>query len=205
MTKAGAHTDGNGIIIDDFQHKQSSGYPSYKYPTLVENNLVYQNGGKGIQVTWSDHVTVRDNTAWHNNLDQANSGTWRGEISNSQSSDNVLVNNIAVADPSVNPANTAIDSTSYGGYVNKVTWANNLTFNGTSGDNSVRTTSSNDKPSASGNMLGVTAFRQQAVQFRAQGQLLRPRQRRQGPGVLRSPRERAARPTPVLRRARKIP
>jgi len=98
----GEHTDGNGIIIDDFQSTQTSGFPNYTYPTLVENNLVYQNGGKGIQVTWSDNVMVRNNTAWHNNLDNLNHGTWRAELSNQQSSNNTWINNIAVADPNVN-------------------------------------------------------------------------------------------------------
>lgn len=157
ITKTGNHTDGNGIIIDDFQSTQTGGFPSYTFPTLVENNLVYQNGGKGIQVVWSDGVTVRNNTAWHNNQDPLNSGTWRGEISNSQSSNNIFVNNIAVVDPSVNPNNRAIDSTSYGGYQNEnVIWANNLTFTGTAGQASVRTDGGNAGPSASnGNLLGV--------------------------------------------------
>ncbi|MGO7536933.1 right-handed parallel beta-helix repeat-containing protein, partial [Rhizobium leguminosarum] len=84
----------------DFQSTQASGHPNYTFKTLVENNLVYENGGKGIQVTWSDSVTVKNNTAYHNNQDPANSGTWRGELSNSASSNNTWVNNIAVADPS---------------------------------------------------------------------------------------------------------
>lgn len=157
VTQSGQHTDGNGIIIDDFQSTQTSGYPSYTYPTLVENNLVYENGGKGIQVTWSDYVTVRGNTAWHNNQDLLNTGTWRGEISNSQSSNNTFVNNIAVADPTINSSNTAIDNTSYGGYSNdNVIWANNLTFDGTAGYASVRTDGGNAMPSAAdGNLLGV--------------------------------------------------
>ncbi|SES40522.1 Right handed beta helix region [Tranquillimonas rosea] len=157
ITQTGQHTDGNGIIIDDFQSTQTDGFPNYTFPTLVENNLVYQNGGKGVQVVWSDNVTVKNNTAWHNNQDDQNSGTWRGEISNSQSSDNTFVNNIAVADPSVNSNNTAIDSTSYGGYTNdNVTWSNNLTFNGTPGQASVRTDGGNAGPTeANGNLLGV--------------------------------------------------
>ena len=31
VTKTGAHTDGNGIIIDDFQSTQTSGHPNYTY------------------------------------------------------------------------------------------------------------------------------------------------------------------------------
>ena len=156
VTTSGQHTDGNGIIIDDFQSTQTGGYPNYTFPTLVENNLVYENGGKGIQVTWSDYVTVRNNTAWHNNQDPLNTGTWRGELSNSQSSNNTWVNNIAVVDRSINSNNTAIDNTSYGGYVNNVIWANNLTYNGTAGQAAVRTDGGNAMPTAAnGNKLGV--------------------------------------------------
>ncbi|WP_037370997.1 cadherin-like domain-containing protein [Salipiger mucosus] len=157
VTENGQHTDGNGIIIDDFQSTQNSAFPSYTYPTLVENNLVYENGGKGIQVIWSDNVTVRGNTAYHNNQDLQNTGTWRGEISNSQSSNNTFVNNIAVVDPSVHPENTAIDNNSYGGYTNdNVVWANNLTYTGTAGEASVKTDGGNAMPSAAdGNLLGV--------------------------------------------------
>jgi serralysin len=157
VTKTGAHTDGNGIIIDDFQSTQTDGHPNYTFKTLVDNNLVYENGGKGIQVAWSDSVTVQNNTAYHNNQDPLNDGTWRGELSNAQSSNNTWVNNVAVADPSVNKNNTAVDNTSYGGYTNaNVVWANNNTYNGTAGQASVRTDGGNAMPStANGNKLGI--------------------------------------------------
>ncbi|CAN7341298.1 RTX toxin [Rhizobium leguminosarum] len=157
ITKSGAHTDGNGIIIDDFQSTQTSGHPNYTFKTLVDNNLVYENGSKGIQVTWSDSVTVKNNTAYHNNQDLLNDGTWRGELSNAQSSNNTWVNNVAVADPSVNKNNTAVDNTSYGGYTNaNVVWANNNTYNGTAGQASVKTDGGNAMPStANGNKLGI--------------------------------------------------
>ncbi len=153
VTKNGEHVDGNGIIIDDFQSTHTEGYPNYTYPTLVENNLVYSNGGKGIAVHWSDNVTVRNNTAWHNNLDLNNPGTWRGELSNQDSSDNVWINNIAVADPSIHPDNTAIG---FYGDNNNVEWTNNLSFNGREGDASLRLDGGNAAPRASdGNLLGV--------------------------------------------------
>jgi Ca2+-binding RTX toxin-like protein len=157
VTKSGAHTDGNGIIIDDFQSTQTSGHPNYTFKTLVEGNLVYENGGKGIQVTWSDSVTVANNTAYHNNQDPQNTGTWRGELSNSASSNNTWINNIAVADPSINKNNTAIDNTSTSSYHNdNVIWANNVTYNGTAGQASVKTDGGNAMPSAAnGNQLGV--------------------------------------------------
>ncbi|WP_374301818.1 DUF4082 domain-containing protein [Paracoccus sp. (in: a-proteobacteria)] len=153
VTERGAHTDGNGIIIDDFNSTQTSGHPKYNFPTLVENNLVYSNGGKGIAVHWSDNVTVRNNTSWHNNLDNQNPGTWRGELSNQDSNGTVWVNNIAVADPTANGNNTAIGF--YGNNSN-VTWQDNLSYSGKAGDPSLRLDGGNAAPTAAnGNLLGV--------------------------------------------------
>jgi parallel beta-helix repeat protein len=171
-TRTGEHSDGNGIIIDDFQSTHTDGFPNYVFPTLVENNLVYLNGGKGIQIVWSDRVTVRNNTAWHNNQDLQNSGAWRGEISNSQSSNNRFVNNIAVADPGVNPDNTAYDNTSLGSYTNRnIVWRNNLSHAEGSDNASVRIDGGNAMPRAEdGNLLGVDPeFRAAPGDFRLAG------------------------------------
>ena len=133
------NTDGNGIIIDDFQNLQNNSTAGiYPYKTLVENNLCFNNGGKGIQVVWSDHVTVRNNTFYRNNLDnnfQPGFG-WRSEMSNAFSDHNTWVNNIAYCDPTINSDIVALaDRDTAGGNVN-VLWHNNLTFNGTTGQNS---------------------------------------------------------------------
>ena len=157
VTQTGAHSDGNGIIMDDFRSTKTPGRDPYLFPSLVENNLVYQNGGKGIQVDWSDYVTVRNNTAWYNNVDPKKSGTWHGELSNMNASHNTWVNNIAVTDKAMSGSNTAIDNTSNVGYLNSDNiWKNNITFNGTAGDDSVRTAGGNAKLSPlDGNLLGV--------------------------------------------------
>lgn len=103
----GPHTDGNGIIIDWFRN-EGIGQPPYSHPTLVEDNLTFRNGGKGIQIFMSDTVTVRNNTAWHNNRDLANPGTERGEITVTRSAARcVVMNNIAVASAAIHPDNTA--------------------------------------------------------------------------------------------------
>lgn len=154
VTKDGLHSDGNGIIIDDFHNEQNEGYPNYTFPTLVEGNLVYSNGGKGIAVHFSDGVTVINNTAYHNNVDLKNDGTYRGELSNQLGSNNVWANNIAVADPSINPSNTAIGF--YSPDNNNVKWFNNLTFNGTTGQPSMNLDGGNPAlTAANGNRLGV--------------------------------------------------
>src|SRR5581483_1870720 len=48
-------TDGNGIIIDDSRHTQNTslGAP-YTGHTLIENNVSFSNGGRGIHVYLSD-------------------------------------------------------------------------------------------------------------------------------------------------------
>jgi serralysin len=156
VTQSGPHSDGNGIIMDDFRSTQDTTRDPYLFQSLVENNTVYSNGGKGIQVDWTDYATVRNNTAWHNNVDPLATGTWKGEISNMNSSNNIWVNNLAVADPSKVPYATAIDNTSYPGYVNSNnTWANNLTYNGISGDPSIKNTGNPPPTVEAGNLLGV--------------------------------------------------
>ena len=135
-----SHSDGNGIIIDDFRNSQSSNSASnYVFNTLVENNLAYGNGGKGIHIFLSDNVTIRNNAAYWNNCDELNPATWRGELSNVLGSNNIWVNNIGIANLAINGSNTGIgefDSTN-------CVWFNNITFNGVPGERSVSTSKKN--------------------------------------------------------------
>ncbi len=58
-TKAGAAlTDGNGIICDITEN--------YTGKTLVENNIVYNNGAGGIHLVGATNVDVINNTAYNN-------------------------------------------------------------------------------------------------------------------------------------------
>lgn len=59
-------SDGNGIIIDDNKHSQSNPNDAYKGRTLVENNVVYENGGGGINCYSSSNVDIVNNTAYNN-------------------------------------------------------------------------------------------------------------------------------------------
>jgi len=94
----GKTTDGNGIIIDDTRHTQGGlSDPAYDGLTVIENNIVFDNGGRGINVFTSDHVIVRNNTSYHN-LKDPNLG-WRqsqGEFMAVNASDVSFINNIAV-------------------------------------------------------------------------------------------------------------
>lgn len=89
------NSDGNGIIIDDSRRLQASNDKQpYTGATLVENNVVFGNGGRGVSIYQSDHVTVRGNTFYHNNKDP-DIGAWRpGEAHVNKSGGVNLYNNI---------------------------------------------------------------------------------------------------------------
>ena len=143
-------TDGNGIIIDTFN---GSGVDDRLYPneTLVANNVTYNNGGKGIAIFRSAHVTVANNTAYNNNLDPWNQGEPRGEIHNGGSFNNTYLNNVVYAMPAASPSDPRCRDASYnpqpapcplmanvgffggrsaGASDTNNTWANNVSFGG---------------------------------------------------------------------------
>ena len=132
-TPAGITRDGNGILIDDFRN--STGDVTnvvFPHRTLIENNLCYDNGGKGIQVFKSNFVDVFNNTAYHNNHDTQNTGTWRAELSLAYGDETVWRNNIGVANPGsgILAWNRGI-LIARGGVTE---WENNITYSGTPGD-----------------------------------------------------------------------
>ena len=132
------HTDGNGIIIDAWKHEQSPPFDIYPYEGLVQGNLVYANGGKGIQVAFSANVTLANNTAIGNNRDRLCSTTWRGEI-NVDLSDNVqVINNLMLATPDLSHPRLKYNTASFEGASARnnenVVWENNLTFNTANND-----------------------------------------------------------------------
>jgi hypothetical protein len=64
------NTDGNGIIIDTFNvTKCNANMVDYPNATLVAFNVVYNNGGGGVHVFASTHVTVANNSVFYNNSD----------------------------------------------------------------------------------------------------------------------------------------
>ena len=94
-------TDGNGIILDDFRNTQGGGQPGgYMHPSLVENNLVFDNGGRGVHVYQSDNVTIRNNTLYHNNFELSKyyGFGWNGDLNLDQSDGAKIYNNIIVMD-----------------------------------------------------------------------------------------------------------
>jgi parallel beta-helix repeat protein len=87
-------TDGNGIIIDDSRNTQyGSSNGVYKGRTLVENNISFGNGARGIHVYSSDHVDILNNTTLNNSFQIETS---EGEITAFDSSDVRILNNIII-------------------------------------------------------------------------------------------------------------
>jgi len=89
----GGPTDGEGIIFDTFDGSQSSGMPVYTAAAVAYNNLIVDNGGKGIEVfnnhVGSNHATIwiNQNTIW-GDLTDPNQGWYGcGELSITTASD----------------------------------------------------------------------------------------------------------------------
>lgn len=88
-------SDGNGIIIDDFRHKQNgSKMGKYNGRTLIENNISWYNGGTGIHSFQSDHIDIINNTAYCNSQTE---GINAGQILSGLGNDNKIINNILVS------------------------------------------------------------------------------------------------------------
>ncbi len=98
-------SDGNGIIIDDFRRKRFDG-AGYRGQTLVSNNVVFGNGGRGIYMYRSDHAVIVGNTCFFNNQDPY-SGAWHpGEIGLAAVGDVEVHNNILYSDAGNGPNRT---------------------------------------------------------------------------------------------------
>ncbi|HVX56695.1 MAG TPA: right-handed parallel beta-helix repeat-containing protein [Candidatus Saccharimonadales bacterium] len=95
----------NGAGVDDVW---------YSGRTLVSNNTVYNNGGKGIQVFRSAHVDVLNNTAYDNNLDPWESAIPRGEINFNGVIDGKVYNNVAIPVPATSASDSRCHGASYG-------------------------------------------------------------------------------------------
>ncbi len=149
------HTDGNGIIIDSL--RDDTTYGPYKFQTLVENNLSFSNGGGGVHVYYSDYVTARNNTAYHNYLDLLNTGTLRGDINACTASNCTFINNIAVSDPAEESYNTAYADAGASSSAPNLgnVYSNNLSFDGTAGQSSLLFSGTTATfTAANGNILG---------------------------------------------------
>ena len=97
----GTITDGNGIIIDDFRNTQfNSTVGEYLGQTYIANNLIFDNGARGIHCYFSDNVIVVNNTCYKN---CQSSLIKDGEFTAFDSKNIKFINNIAYPDENVPP------------------------------------------------------------------------------------------------------
>ena len=93
--------DGEGIIFDNWSLSQwtASGNPgAYPYPGLVAGNVVYDNAGRGIQITGcANGCQVWNNTAYNDNQYANSSATYRPELQIDSSNNAVVKNNALYA------------------------------------------------------------------------------------------------------------
>jgi hypothetical protein len=120
---SGASTDGNGIIFDS-----NDNYP-YANRGLIAFNVVFNNGGRNIEVFSSSNAIVANNSTYNGSLDLNDTGTGRQEIELQDSTvgPNLVINNIAYAivGSGLLANNNAIG---FGGTGNEGTANNNVTF-----------------------------------------------------------------------------
>jgi len=122
------NSDGEGVILDDWNGDQSGFTPAYSSQGVVENNLVMGNGSAGIEPFHNTLSTliIRNNTSYGNYTDPRHAGTYNGELlynwsSNVTSIYNIAYNTVANAGSTTNPV--------YGFYVGRSDGTNVVDYN----------------------------------------------------------------------------
>jgi parallel beta-helix repeat protein len=99
-TKANPYdTDGNNIIMDTLRWEGIEGATAYPDGTLIAFNVVYNSGGGGIHIFYSDNVTAANNSCYNSYLDPYDTAAVRACIDTNDSYANTIINNVAVAVP----------------------------------------------------------------------------------------------------------
>ncbi len=130
----GSITDGNGIIIDDGRNTQNgSTLGVYFGGTYIANNLVYDNGGRGIHCYLVDNVTIVNNTCYKNNQSPAITD---GELTAYSSGTISFLNNISMPDTTIPPIDVYNATTIL---VDYNLWATNSGIANPFGNNSIIT------------------------------------------------------------------
>jgi serralysin len=158
-------TDGEGIILDSFDYADSTyGTTPYHQQSLIENNVIWGNGGRGIEVGGvgpTSYVTIRNNTIFDDNRQQL---PWPGAEIASLGNHNEIYNNVAILGPDDKdgPGGTELtvvlqDSCGVQGGVMVTTgsvWQNNIAFSMLTG-NRDSYSSCPAQVSATANKLGI--------------------------------------------------
>jgi hypothetical protein len=100
--QGGAPTDGEGIIFDTFDGRNGLTSP-YGAQAVAENNLLFANGGKGLEVYANDvgtppyaSIYFMHNTLWGNNGDSNQNSSYCGELLIAEAFNVTASNNLAV-------------------------------------------------------------------------------------------------------------
>jgi len=170
---ANVQTDGEGIILDSFDYADPTyGTTPYAQQSLVENNVIWGNGGRGIEASGAQptsHVTIRNNTLFDDNTQQQQYG---GAEIVSWGNGNSVANNIVILGPDAQNGTAANQTTvaiadrcgpsSAGVQITGgSTWANNLVDSLKSGaplssSNCITTPSSYTTIPVGSNLFGVS-------------------------------------------------
>ena len=169
---ANLQTDGEGIILDSFDYADATyGTTPYTQESLVENNVIWGNGGRGIEASGgqpTSHVTIRNNTVYDDNTQQQQYG---GAEIVSWGNGNTVSNNIVILGPHAQNGTAANQTTvaiadrcgasSAGVQITGGSkWANNLVYSMKSGaplssSNCITTTSNYTTIPVGSNLMGV--------------------------------------------------
>jgi hypothetical protein len=165
-------TDGEGIILDSFDYADPTyGTTPYAQDSLVENNVIWRNGGRGIEASGgqpTSHVTIRNNTLFDDNTQQQQYG---GAEIVSWGNGNSVADNLVILGPDAQNGTAANQTTAAiadrcgpspagvqitGGSV----WDNNLVYSMKTGaplssSNCVTTTSNYTTIPVGSNLMGV--------------------------------------------------
>jgi len=114
--------DGNGIILDNNNAAKNT-IGAYTGKFLLENNLSYFNGGRGININYSDNAIIINNTTYQNGQSDGPFGIGiDNELIMQGSTGSRVYNNIFYAKPGENPSSVSSST--------DVLHNNNLTFGG---------------------------------------------------------------------------
>jgi parallel beta-helix repeat protein len=126
-------TDGNGIIIDDGRNTQNGSTQGvYLGKTYIANNLMYDNGGRGIHVYESDKVIIVNNTCYQNCQSPA---IQDGEFTAYEADSVFFINNIAFPSANIPPIDKSVSTTNL--FVNYNLWATNSNIANPYGTNTI--------------------------------------------------------------------
>ena len=92
-----SNSDGSGIIMDNNRRTEVDSV-WYRGRTLISNNVVFGNGGRGIHMYLSDHISINGNTVFDNNKDTYEGNYRPGEVTGDYVSDISVYNNILTSD-----------------------------------------------------------------------------------------------------------